>query len=125
MTTVFKGDVLIVEDNVIIAMDAEELVNELGASTVHIASNAQEALDFLAATPVVAAILDYNLDTGTSEAVADALLASGTPFVFATGYGDLSMLPERFQALPLLKKPFTRDDIRNCFVCPGGDDTDS
>lgn len=115
LTTVFRGDVLIVEDNFIIAMDAEELMIELGATNVHIASTCDEALNAIGAAEISAAILDFNLDNDTSISVADALHERGTPFVFATGYSDLSILPERYQSQPLLKKPYTREDIAAVF----------
>ncbi|WP_298919085.1 response regulator [uncultured Algimonas sp.] len=113
--SVFSGDVMIVEDNFIIAMDAEELVTELGASAVHLASDIAGALALLSAQTLTAAILDFNIEGGTSEAVADALTEKGVPFVFATGYSDTSMLPERYKALRLLKKPYSRDDIAEAF----------
>ena len=37
--------------------------------------------------------------------MADALAARGTPFVFATGYGERG-LPEAYRDRPTLKKPF-------------------
>lgn len=115
MTTVFTGDVLIVEDNFIIAMDVEELVTELGATIVHIASSCDQALSAIKSAEITAAILDFNLDNDTSVSVADALQERGIPFVFATGYSDLSILPERYQSQPLLKKPYTREDIAIAF----------
>lgn len=115
MTTVFTGDVLIVEDNFIIAMDVEELVIELGAPTVHLATTCDQALSAIKTAEISAAILDFNLENETSEAVADALHERGIPFVFATGYSDLSFLPERYRSQPLLKKPYTREDITVLF----------
>lgn len=116
MTPVFSGDVLIVEDNFIIAMDAEGLATDLGASGTHIAHNCETALQALDAVTITAAILDFNLDDETSVTAADALHARNIPFVFATGYSDRSVLPERYQNHVMLKKPYTKDDIRNAFL---------
>jgi len=41
--------------------------------------------------------------------VADALIARGTPFVFATSYGEL---PEPYRNRPTLKKPFQMDGLK-------------
>ncbi|MGB6228831.1 MAG: response regulator [Litorimonas sp.] len=112
MNTVFSGDVLIVEDNFIIAMDVEALVLDLGADTVHLASNCADALSALERADITYAILDFNLEGETSEPVAEALEAAGTPFVFATGYSDSSQLPERFRGLPILRKPYAAEEIR-------------
>ncbi|GHA89662.1 response regulator [Algimonas arctica] len=108
---IFSGDVLIVEDNFIIAMDVEEVVTELGASTVHMAKCCDEALDIIDQVALSAAILDFTLEDGTSERVADALVARGVPFIFATGYSDASLFPVRYQAYPILTKPYSRHDI--------------
>ncbi|MGJ8560711.1 MAG: response regulator [Litorimonas sp.] len=110
-TTVFSGDVLLVEDNFIIAMDVEELLTELGAESVHVASNCDEALDVIERVAVTAAILDFRVEGGTSIRVADALVRKGIRFVFATGYSDVSLFPARYQAAPILKKPYSGHDI--------------
>lgn len=111
LKTVFLGDVLIVEDNFIIAMDVEELVTELGATHVHLTSNCEEALAIVDKAVLTAAILDYNLEDETSERVADALTEKGVKFVFASGHTDSSMLPERYEHHSILEKPYSRDDI--------------
>ena len=118
VSELFAGDVLLVEDNIIIAMDAEELVLGLGAPRVHVASSVDQARRILDAESVVAAILDYNLEGETSESVADTLVERGTPFVFATGYSGLEELPARFQGRTLLQKPYTADDIGTAFAPP-------
>jgi hypothetical protein len=41
--------------------------------------------------------------------VADALVTRGTPFVFATGYGDV---PEPYRGRPTLTKPFQMDGLK-------------
>ena len=112
----FSGPVLIVEDNIIIAMDAEELVTALGATEVHIAATAEQGLKVLEHHDISAAILDFNLAAETSEPVADALLARGTRFVFATGYSGLEELPERFTGQILLQKPYTPHDVQEAFA---------
>ena len=57
------------------------------------------------------AILDVNLNGQTTGPVAEALAARGTPFVFATGYGEHG-LPEQFRDRPTLKKPFQLDGLK-------------
>ncbi|MEM9600666.1 MAG: hypothetical protein AAF926_06560 [Pseudomonadota bacterium] len=116
MSTVFTGEVLIVEDNIIIAMDAELLVTDLGAAETHIANDCETALKQLESGTISAAILDFNLDEETSVLIADALVIAGIPFVFATGYSDKSVLPERYQSHVMLSKPYTADDIRDAFL---------
>jgi CheY-like chemotaxis protein len=57
------------------------------------------------------AILDVNLDGQPISAVVDALVARGTPFVFATGYGERG-LPEPYRGRPILKKPFQIEGLK-------------
>ena len=116
MSQLFSGDLLVVEDNIIIAMDAEDVLLALGAARVHTAATVAQAHSVLAGATLEAAILDFNLEDETSEAVADALRQTGTPFVFATGYSGLEALPERFADCHLLQKPYVADDIRAAFA---------
>ena len=109
-----RGDVMLVEDNMIIALDAEMMLSELGAETVHVASNVAEALRIIDQHDPAYAILDVNLGAETSEAVAERLSADGVPFVFATGYGEVDKLTGR-HAAPVLRKPYEADALRHAF----------
>ena len=102
-----KGrNVLLVEDNMIIAMDGEDALRDLGAEVVTVASvgRAREAIDLHA---IDFAVLDFNLGNETSLPIADMLAENGVSFLFATGYGDGLDLPERFSGITLLKKPYS------------------
>lgn len=98
--------ILVLEDNLVIAMDVELLLQDCGAGVVETASTAKAALAKLADFSPDVAVLDINLDSGTSLPVAEALMARGIPFIFATGYSDPSMLPEAFAHIAILPKPF-------------------
>jgi predicted TIM-barrel fold metal-dependent hydrolase len=50
------------------------------------------------------AVLDVNLDGDRVYPIADALLALGIPFVFATGY-DLWVIPAVYAGVPRCEKP--------------------
>ena len=104
--------VLLVEDNLLIAMDAEDQLRRMGAKEVEVASGVQSALQIIAREPPDIALLDMNLGRENSFPVADALSARGIPFVFATGYGETSAFPERFRKSVVIKKPYTQADIR-------------
>lgn len=108
-----EGRVLLVEDNLLIAMDAEDQLRRLGATAVDVASNAQAALRMLEQAAPRVALLDVNLGRETSFPVADALLARGIPFVFATGYGEADAFPERFRSAQVINKPYTAAEMRS------------
>ncbi len=102
---------LLVEDQLVIAIDVERMLAEQGAAAVDTAATAGEALQLLRRNPPDLAVLDVNLGTGTSMPVAEALAERGVPFVFATGYGDSVMIPEMFKSVPVVRKPYSEDGL--------------
>ena len=100
-------EILLVEDHLLIALDAEAMLQQVGAASVEVVSNAQAALVFLAARKCSVAVLDINLGRGTSIPIADELVKQKIPFVFASGYNDSSTIPERFRHIRLVTKPYT------------------
>jgi len=97
--------VLLVEDQSLIALDTEDLLRKLGASEVRLSPDPVHARLSLGAFRPDFAVLDFNLNDDTSAVIGDLLLAMRIPFVFATGYGDSVMIPERFRDVPVARKP--------------------
>ena len=106
------GRVLVVEDNMIIALDAETMFEEMGATDVVVAPTVAEAMDALATATPRFALLDVNLGNETSEAVADKLTEMGVPFAFASGYGDRTSLSDKFPDIPFLRKPYDLEAVQ-------------
>ena len=100
-------DVLVVEDQMMIALDAEAMLAEAGAARVTTVSNVAEAQERLRRQSPAVAVLDVHLGQGTSAPVAEELSRRGVPFVFATGYGEGAELPGDFRAVPVVRKPYT------------------
>ncbi|MET0137956.1 MAG: HWE histidine kinase domain-containing protein [Sphingobium sp.] len=98
--------VLLVEDNMIIAMDGEDALRDLGANVLT-AATVGRALEAIALERIDLAVLDFNLGQETSVLVADRLADRGVPFLFATGYGDGLTLPDRHADIVLVKKPYS------------------
>ena len=110
-TAILSGKrVLVVEDEMMIAMLLEDMLIDLGCEVVGIASRLDDALLRAQNTAFDIAILDVNLNGQTSYAVADALAERGLPFVFATGYGSGGLTP-RYQNITTLQKPFQISDL--------------
>jgi light-regulated signal transduction histidine kinase (bacteriophytochrome) len=103
--------VLLVEDSMIIALDSEDALRELGAKAVLVAASTAQAMIVLANNDIDLAVLDFNLGPETSISVADALIERGVRFVFATGYGDGLDLDARFKGIGVIKKPYMGADI--------------
>lgn len=96
---------LLVEDTMMIALDAQSALEAIGAS-VEIVASVADGLRAIALTDFAMAVLDINLRGETSVALADALSTRGVPFIFATGYGDQVHIPERFRHIPKVSKPY-------------------
>ena len=111
LPTRLSGPVLLVEDNMIIALDAEEMLLALGAERVTVASNVSEALHLLEHETPSFALLDVNLGHETSWEVAARLRELGVPHVFATGYGNGVDYPPEHRSTPAITKPYTSNSI--------------
>ncbi|PEQ13877.1 two-component system sensor histidine kinase/response regulator [Novosphingobium sp. PC22D] len=112
----FAGTALIVEDNVIIAMEAEDILRDYGFTDCQIVGSVQAARAIIDDGGVTFAMLDVNLGKETSEAVAEQLSELGTPFILASGYGDRSLTAGRFASVPIITKPYSLRDVKSAIA---------
>ena len=80
--------VLVVEDEMLILMAIEDMLADLGCTSVTAAATIEKALALIDAEPFDFATLDINLDGQRSLFIARVLDARGIPFAFSTGYGE-------------------------------------
>ena len=106
------GDVLIVEDDPIIALGLEDTILGFGVQTVRTASSVARALEMIAGRVPDFALLDVGLVREKSFAIAERLEALKIPFVFVTGYGAEDRFPAAFSHTPRLPKPCSPDALR-------------
>jgi CheY-like chemotaxis protein len=104
-------DILIVEDNIIIAMDVEESLRQIGVRDVRVAHNVENALSAIGQRLPDCALLDIELAHGTSFAVAALLQQHGIRFAFMSGYDDNATRGTRFRGVTHLRKPFTIQEL--------------
>ncbi len=97
-------NILIVEDELIVAMMIEQMIEDVGAHTVGPATSLEQALALAASAELDVAILDLNLNGRRTGGVASILQERGVPFIFATGYGSGG--GEDFGQKAVLQKPF-------------------
>ena len=98
--------VLVLEDELLIAMFLDDLLVDAGYAVVGPAATVAEALAILATEPPPdVALLDFHVAGETSLAVADAMVERGLPMVFLTGYGP-EVLPPRYRDRLVLTKPY-------------------
>jgi CheY-like chemotaxis protein len=98
--------ILIVEDSALVAMEVETALRDMGWEIVGPANGLERALDLLEREAPDGAVLDIRLGADDVYPIADLLLTRSVPFVFATGYDQTAVLPERFQHTLTIQKPF-------------------
>lgn len=96
--------ILLVEDEMMVAMMFEDALTDLGYSVIK-AARVAKAVQLAAAEVIDGAILDLNVAGEAVYPVADVLQDRGIPFIFATGYGD-QRLRSDYLGWPTLAKPF-------------------
>jgi DNA-binding response OmpR family regulator len=102
--------ILIVEDEMLVAMNIEDMLTELGHEVVGIAGRLGPALALAREGDFDVAMLDVNLAGDRSFPVADLLDERSIPYLFATGYG-LDGIEERYRDRPVLQKPFRAAEL--------------
>lgn len=103
--------VLVVEDEMLVAMMIEDMLEEFGCTVVGPASRVAAAFDLIETEEIDGAVLDVNLGGERVFPVAEALRTRRIPFVFATGYNVNGLQPD-FADSPAIQKPFRSDQFR-------------
>lgn len=102
--------VMIVEDELIIAMDLAEMIGDLGHDVVKMANRVDIGVAFATAGALDLAILDMNVRGELSFPIATILRERGIPFIFASGYGARGLI-EGFGDALVLTKPYSDDAL--------------
>jgi CheY-like chemotaxis protein len=110
--------VLVVEDEMMIAMLLEDMLADLGHHVAGVAMRLPQALEMAKTADADIAILDINLDGRRSFPVAEILRERGVKIIFASGYGSPG-LEAPFLNEVVVKKPFEAKDIRTAFARAG------
>jgi len=110
-SSALPSDVLVVEDDPLIALDFAETIREMGVASVRTASRVAHALEMIVERGPDFAFLDVELMSERSFAVAERLEALAIPFAFVTAHSGVPAFPERFLQKPILPKPYARDTL--------------
>ncbi len=112
MTGILTGKrVLLVEDEILISMLAEEILQDLGAHIVGPAARLEHAWALLDTEAIDLAMLDRNLNGEFSDELAAELRRRGIPVVLATGYGAMSGADD----IIVVAKPYSDEMIAEAF----------
>lgn len=101
-------DVLIIEDEPLIAMDLEAIMTEIGHRVIGIARTHKEALELAKGRNVGLILADIQLADGSSglDAVNDLLGSIAAPVIFITAFPERLLTGERAEPTYLITKPF-------------------
>jgi len=107
-------NVLIIEDEPVIALDIESLVQDLGHTVTAIARTHEEAIKSAREIPPGLVLADIQLADGSSglEAVNEILGHFDVPVIFITAYPERLLTGERPEPAFLITKPFQPDTVK-------------
>jgi CheY-like chemotaxis protein len=103
--------VLVIEDEMLVAMEFESLLRRQGCAVLGPASTVDRALALLDHDQPDAALLDLNLNGEPATAVAVALRTRSVPFVLVTGYGEAQSSEPELQGAPRVDKPVNHQEL--------------
>ena len=102
--------ILVVEDESMVAMMIEDMLEDLGHQVVATSGRMPDARKLVSDASADLAILDVNLNGEETYPLADSLAARSIPFIFATGYGSSGIKAE-WSGVPVLQKPFQSREL--------------
>jgi len=107
-------EVLIIEDEPVIAADIEALVRELGHEVLDVAATRAEAVAAIARGRPGLVLADIQLADGSSgiDAVRDILAEIDTPVIFITAFPERLLTGERPEPTFLITKPFQPETVK-------------
>lgn len=114
MTAERKGlsmSILVVEDEVLVAMEMEDRLTALGYTVIGPAPSVAEANELLDRVTPCAALLDVNLGDETVAPIARRLKEGNIPYALVTGYARLALNDPALRDSPRLSKPVADRDL--------------
>jgi len=102
------SNVMIIEDEAIIALHIKSIVDDIGHNVLGIARTHREAVDMARETSPELVLADISLADGSSgiDAVSDILAVMDVPVIFVTAYPERLLTGERLEPTYLITKPF-------------------
>ena len=102
------SDVMIIEDEAIIALHIKAIVSDIGHNVVGIARTRDEAVKMARETSPELVLADISLADGSSgvDAVRDILSDMDVPVIFVTAFPERLLTGERLEPTYLITKPF-------------------
>ena len=107
-------EIMIIEDEPLIAMDIEQLVTELGHKVTGIARTHNEAVELFESSSPKMVLADIQLADGSSgiDAVNDILKTADIPVIFITAFPERLLTGDRPEPAFLITKPFNPEQVK-------------
>lgn len=109
MSSIAGKSILVLEDEVLLAIEAADVLKSIGAIVIGPAHRIDQAMRLLDERCPDAALLDVNIHGASSTEVARRLVQQGVPFILTTGYGAQSGVAG---AAAVIDKPYTHEQIQ-------------
>jgi DNA-binding response OmpR family regulator len=100
-----KQRVLIVEDEMLVAMTLEDALTDAGFEVIGIAARADKVANVLNGAKPDAVVMDLNLVGTSGVPLLESLLALRIPVLVVSGYGRAG-LPSHLRHVVVIGKPF-------------------
>ena len=110
------GKVLVAEDNVLLGEVVCDFLRECGLEPIGPISTVEDAREVARHSLLDGAVLDLKLGRNLCFPVCAVLDTRQIPFIFLTGYGDLSMIPLELRSIPVICKPFESGEMKSALA---------
>lgn len=108
------AEILIIEDDPIIAMNNAQIVEDLGHKVVGVASRKDQAVELAASASPTLVLADIKLERGDNgvAAVREILERIAVPVIFVTGHPEMLLTGEAIEPAFVITKPFDPDTLK-------------
>ena len=110
------GKILVAEDNFLLGEVICDFLRECGLEPLGPYTTVEEAREVARHDRLDGAVLDLKLGRNLCFPVCAVLDARRIPFIFLTGYGDLSMIPPELRSIPVICKPFESGEMKSALA---------
>lgn len=110
------GKILVAEDNILLGEVVCDFLRECGLEPIGPLATVDDARQVAGHDLLDGAVLDLKLGRHLCFPVCSVLDARRIPFIFLTGYGDLSMIPEELRTVPVICKPFESGEMKSALA---------
>jgi CheY-like chemotaxis protein len=116
MTELSGLRLLVVEDELLVALALEDILTDFGCELVGPVSRIEEAEPLAESEALDGAVLDVNVRGRNITSVVERLRARQIPVVICSGYSETTGLPSLLHGLPQVSKPYDKESLRRALA---------